>query len=56
MQDETRTPWLVKATEKITRVGGRILGVVVNGARDVEQSAYKNYPYALKLTPQTTQK
>jgi polysaccharide biosynthesis transport protein len=52
MQNETRTPWLVKATEKMTRVGGRILGVVINGAQDAEQSAYKNYSYTLNSKAQ----
>ena len=56
MRDETRMHYLSKAREKMSQVGARILGVIINGAKDVEQSAYTNYNYYLKSTPQTAGK
>ena len=56
MRDETRLHWLSKATEKMSHVGARILGGVVNGAKDIEQTAYSGYRYYLEPTRQSAGK
>jgi capsular exopolysaccharide synthesis family protein len=56
MQDETRMHRLSQATDKMSHVGARILGVVVNGTRDTEHSAYTQYSRYLKPTRQPVSK
>ena len=56
MRDETRLHWLAKANEKMSGVGARILGGVVSGAKDIEQTAYSGYRYYLEPARQAAGK